>query len=202
MTLTGTSEFQKKRDEHVHMQCCIECPHTSLTLDELADKIEETAGIVDAYRQFVDASCVQSYLRSTETAAALLEKAESTWPEHAGQRRLAALPHYLQEHARAKPEQQSRDKLLADGRRWTQHYTEDVDRVFNLRQEHIHPKDRKTGQRVPLNACRRKDKPDECKHGYFKDHLIHARGRVLFKGLAQKLNLPWKGKRERNPRKQ
>ena len=77
---------------------------------------------------------------------------------------------------------------------WLQHYRVDIDRVMNLRQEHIHPKD-SSGKRRPLTACQTREKPDECKHGFPKEDLVCEHPRVLCAGLANRLGLPAKGKR-------
>ena len=64
MTITGTYEFQKKKDEHVHMQCCIECPHSFYGLEEIASLIEQSSHFVDEYKQFVDGVCSQNYMNA------------------------------------------------------------------------------------------------------------------------------------------
>ncbi len=46
-----------------------------------------------------------------------------------------------------------------------------------------------------MAACRSKDKPDQCKHGFMKDHLLDDRPRLLCRGLAEALSLPSKGRR-------
>eukprot|EP00959_Pyramimonas_sp_CCMP1952_P399056 8361989-Pyramimonas_sp.AAC.1 len=61
---------------------------------------------------------------------------------------------------------------IREGEAWKKEYFDDVDRVIRARQEHVHPKDAE-GTRRPLTACRTKEKPDVCKHGFMKDHLIH-----------------------------
>ena len=61
-------------------------------------------------------------------------------------------------------------------------------------QEHVHPKNAQ-GERRPLTACRIRDKPEICKHGFMKDHLIHEHPRVICAGLAETLGLASKGRR-------
>ena len=51
LTLVGTSEFQKKRDEHIHYQSFVECLHTSRTLREVAEALISGVGnIVGQYK--------------------------------------------------------------------------------------------------------------------------------------------------------
>ena len=46
-----------------------------------------------------------------------------------------------------------------------------------------------------MAACRRTDKPHECKHGFMKDHLIASQPRLLCRELAERCSLPSKGRR-------
>ena len=193
-TVTGSYEFQKKRDEHIHMQCCIECPHSFCTLAEIADLIERTSHIVDRYKSFADGLCNQGYFASTVSPSAQYEEAEKTWPEHRDQRRLPAPPSYLAYQDEVLLRDATHGSLLREGQRWVQNYREDLDRVTRYRQEHIHPKNA-SGEARPLTACQQKDKPNECKHGFFKTHLVSTIPRVICEGLAKKLEMPWKGKR-------
>ena len=155
------------------MQCCIECPHSFCTLDEIADMIERSSQLVDEYKAFVDGLCNQRYFSSTMTAREQYEEGERTWPEHREQRRLPALPAYLQTEDAGLLQEGSRESLRREGRQWLASYREDLDRVTRYRQEHIHPKNHK-GERKPLTACQTKDKPNECKHGFFKDNLVES----------------------------
>ena len=84
--------------------------------------------------------------------------------------------------------------MRAEGQRWLQDFHSDLDYVIEKRQEHIHPKD-KNGVRQPLTACRTKDKPGKCKHGFMKDNLICSETRLLCPGLAKELELPTSGRR-------
>ena len=63
LSLVGTSEFQKKRDEHIHYQAIVECLHTSCSLQEIANVLENEDGdIMSDYKRYVDYSCLQRYL--------------------------------------------------------------------------------------------------------------------------------------------
>jgi hypothetical protein len=81
-----------------------------------------------------------------------------------------------------------------DGLDWLEKYRADANRVFKLRQEHIHLKNAK-GVREPLTACRSKDKPENCKHGFEKEKLIYPKARVICQGVAENVGLSYKGKR-------
>ena len=62
LTLVGTSEFQKKRDEHIHYQAVVECLHTSLSLYTVSDELElQGQDLVKKYKAYVDYTCLQRY---------------------------------------------------------------------------------------------------------------------------------------------
>ena len=77
---------------------------------------------------------------------------------------------------------------------WLQKYQSYIDSVVFRRQEHVHPRD-SDGVRRPLTACRSRDKPDECKHGFPKDHLIATAPRLLCPALAKELGFKTSGRR-------
>ena len=79
LALIGTSEFQKKRDEHIHFESVVECLHTARSLHEIADIIEQGyTALVDQYKAYVDHVCVQRYMSKGADAAAKLNAAEAT----------------------------------------------------------------------------------------------------------------------------
>ena len=123
-----------------------------IEMDEIADLIEQSSSFVDQYKAFAQSLCVQRYLASTQTPKELYEQAESTWPSHCNQQRLAAPPRYFKNTNENLLLKGTMDALITEGQQWLAKYQHDVDRVLNYRQEHIHPKD-KTGKPSPLTAC-------------------------------------------------
>ena len=117
------------------------------------------------------------------------EQAEKTWPEHREQVQLCSLPNYLGKKADYGT---SYPEWLQEGKKWLQEYHADIDVLLNLRQEHIHPKN-KDGERIPLTSCRSKTNPKECKHGFFKTQLMDTEARILCHGLAEKKGMQTKG---------
>ena len=113
------------------------------------------------------------------------------WPGHRDCNRLAAIPAYFGTHPSTPLDVGA---LRAEGQRWQRTFHKDLDYVIEKRQEHIHMKDAK-GVRQPLTACRSKDKPDKCKHGFMKDHLICPEPRLLCPALARKLEFSVSGRR-------
>ena len=118
-------------------------------------------------------------------------EAERQWLVHETHRRLSALLGYLSMQLQ---KDLNISGLKQEGHHGKQLYFEDLDRITQARQEHIHPRNA-DGVRRPLAACRRKDKPHECKHGFMKDHLIASQPRPLCRELAERCSLPSKGRR-------
>ena len=80
IAIVGTSENQKKRDEHIHFQAVVECLHTSSTLDDIAQKLEDVSqSLLHHYKNYVDASCLQSYTTSEKSNEELYD----TWQQSA-----------------------------------------------------------------------------------------------------------------------
>ena len=79
------------------------------------------------------------------------EKQTSTkqaWPEYKEDPHLVSKPSYL-----------SSDM---DDKEWRRRYlAEDVEKVAQLKQHHVHVMNAK-GERVPLSHCRRADNPNKC----------------------------------------
>ena len=73
---------------------------------------------------------------------------------------------------------------------------EHVQCIQECRQHHVHLPDPKTGERVPLTHCQRKDNPKLCKGNYPKKATPdETKAVVLCKGLLESLGLPSSGKR-------
>ena len=71
------------------------------------------------------------------------------------------------------------------------------ERLRQHKQHHVHTLSADGKKRIPLTCCRRRDKPKECKGGFPKDaQVIGAKEAVVVcPGLAKKMKLPTKGRR-------
>ena len=71
--------------------------------------------------------------------------------------------------------------------------------VLSRTNHHIHLKDGKTGERVPMNACiaksQKKKKVKECKHGAPWNKQLTRRTKLVCPGIARKHHLKVSGKR-------
>jgi hypothetical protein len=57
LTIAGTSEFQKKRDEHLHYQLFVQCAHTSLPLQSVQALAAANPELTPALKHYVDNAC-------------------------------------------------------------------------------------------------------------------------------------------------
>ena len=187
--LVGSIEFQKAGAAHIHFHAFLECLHQHLSLEDIA-KIVDTANckLVDEYLQFKDYSCRQRYPDVENISKKQWKGMEESWPEHANTNMLCSLPSYL--GASPAPS----DTLLEEGKSWLQQYNMDLQEVMLRRQHHIHIPDH-NGHKRPLGACKRKDKPNECKHGFPLHHQLTDRPLVMCQGIANRMRLPVSGKR-------
>ena len=93
----------------------------------------------------------------------------------------------------------SKRAYLSDGnmddQQWRNTYLrEHVQRVHELKQNHVHLPNKK-GDLVPLAHCQRKDNPQKCKSDFPRGLL--KRAVVLCRGLLQQLGLPICGRKNR-----
>ena len=66
LAIVGTSEFQKKRDEHIHYQAVVECLHTSSSLYTVADVLAlRGQELVEQYTRYVDYTCLSRRLKDS-----------------------------------------------------------------------------------------------------------------------------------------
>ena len=66
-------------------------------------------------------------------------------------------------------------------------------RKLTHQQHHVHPWNSAKKARLPLPACRRKNAPNKCKHGFPK--VPNPRCRVICRGNARKFGLSTRGRR-------
>ena len=87
----------------------------------------------------------------------------------------------------------------ADAKAYLQKYRHSGQFVLSRTNHHIHPKDRKTGERFPLSACiakgSKKKKVKECKHGAPWTKQRTRRTKLVCPGVARKHHLKVTGKR-------
>ena len=77
--------------------------------------------------------------------------------------------------------------------RWVRDYlTEDVYHLQMLKQHHIHLVNEETGEREPIQGCKRKDNPKLCKADYPRTSWLGDKPVVICPGLAEKMNMPAK----------
>ena len=87
----------------------------------------------------------------------------------------------------------------ADAKDYIMKYRRSGQFVLSRTNHHIHPKDSKTGEGVPLSACiaksHKKRKVKECKHGAPWTKQCTRRTKLVCPGVARKHHLKVSGKR-------
>ena len=86
-------------------------------------------------------------------------------------------------------------ELRADGDAWEARHDGRFQHVASQFQHHLHPLAPDKTKRVPLNACRRKDRPSECKGGFPLINEITPEPLVVCQGIANARKLPITGDR-------
>ena len=88
--------------------------------------------------------------------------------------------------------------FVSEGALWLKAYLHnDVEELQRLKQHHVHMVNEKTNEREPLAACRRKDKPKECKANFPLFSWLVSRPVILCEGLLTQMGLPVKGRQSK-----
>ena len=90
----------------------------------------------------------------------------------------------------------SPEKHLKDAAHFKKLYTDHVQFVFSRRQHHGHRKDKKTGVRMPQNACKSKHcKEGEWRQKFPKEKQINTTMKIIGTGIARNYGLRCSGRR-------
>ena len=198
--LGGAVENQRGGTPHFHFNCHLASSYQHMTLLEIAKLIEQELLRPEDVFEFHSWLCREEHM-DNEAHQKNVEAHEAAWEtgyaarEHDG---LCQLPQYLGEKA---PENLwhhdiSEEDARAEGKRWKQAYFKDVQFVFSRRHHHWHKRDKKTGERVPLIACRKKGRAKgKCRQRFPKTKQLCARVKVVCPGVASKHDLRISGRR-------
>ena len=117
------------------------------------------------------------YLAAWEKARADIE---SSMPTFDKEKHLSQLPTFLMQDSGPDiydcGEVVSTEQLHADGAEYTKLFLDEVQYVETRTQHHLHRLNA-TGVRVPLEACRSKKRPKECKGQFPRDKEMNDAGR-------------------------
>ena len=156
---------------------------------EVLSKVKaDGVNIVTQYLNYKKHACRQEYDHPpNEDDLAAVEK---DWPEYAETEDLIRRPVYLS----------ARDGGTAgmSSTRWLREYLgTHVQSVQLRKQNHVHIYNEETKEREPLQACRRKDKPKQCKADFPRTAWLIERAVVLCQGLIHRMGMASSGRRSK-----
>lgn len=178
---------------HAHSQLFVQCVHQHTPLHEILAHLRTTrAHTVIDYLKYKAHVCRQEYAAPPDEET--LEGIEKNWPEYKKSAHMIAQPACL----KARVEAACRTGgTPAEGAEWLANYLDvDVQRLQERKQNHVHVRNPDTGEREPLQACRRKDNPKLCKGEFPRPWLID-KAVVLCRGLIKKMRMHLGGRRSK-----
>ncbi|CAE7884649.1 TTC28 [Symbiodinium microadriaticum] len=201
----GAVEYQRVGAPHFHCNVHVANIYQHSSLEQIRKRIEgallDPATIV-AYQEWVH-RCEQFDEDAHRAAEPELEEA---WTQnYAGSEhdRLCFLPRFV--HRDTGPSAWTRSQRAVGASAnpeeemnvedYVREYQADAQFVFSRVQHHVHATDEKTGEKIPLNACRAKKKPDECKHGFPATRRLNLVPNVICRGNARHHGLRLQGRR-------
>ena len=123
------------------------------------------------------------YADESDLAATRLQRVERDWPEYKEELGLLFRPDYQED-----PDLNAEE--------WLHEYLHsDVQFLQEHKQHHVHPVNENTGEREPLQACRRKDKPKACKANFPRTKWIIEKAVVLCQGWIKEMDMALTGRR-------
>ena len=173
---------------HAHCQLFVQCLHQFTPLKEICERIRQDEGfIVDDYLTYKARVSRQVYAQVGLEHDQEIRHQEQQWPEYKESQALVGRPSYL-----------LKQEANLNGKQWNHEYLDrDIQRLQQMKQHHVHIYNEETGQREPLQACRRKDRPDKCKADFPRDQWLIDRAVVLCPALLRQMEMPLGGKRNK-----
>ena len=200
---------------HAHSQLFVQCLHQHTPLAEILDILKtKRSHLVRDYLVYKGHVCRQVYACTNEALKERLCELEKKWPAYVDATELISRPEYLTRRdgvpaqARAWIEAQARQwaaeylgkevKDVQADEAWAAEYLgNDVQALQEHKQHHVHVYNEETGLREPLQACRRKDKPELCKAEFPRTSWLVETAVVLCQGLLHKYGMAAGGRRSK-----
>ena len=182
----GSIESQKAGSLHVHGQLFIQCLHQHNSLQKVLDTIRQKSYLlVNDYLDYKSHVSDQTYADRSGWDESRRNETESNWPEYRNTSTLLSRKQFLTD-------------VSLGGRTWLSLFQKRKQELQEMKQHHVHLPDPENPEvRKPLNSCRRRDKPNECKGGFPQDKQLVAEPVVVCPGLAKQFKMPAKGRRNR-----
>ncbi|CAE7244158.1 pfh1 [Symbiodinium natans] len=179
----GSIECQKSGSLHIHFQVFVQSFHQFRPIAELQKlSSEEQLDMLKQYQSYV-AHVSRTVYSDPDEWQRVRHETEAAWPAF----RSSTL-------ALSRPDYQSDSELSAET--WKQLYlNEDVEKLQQLKQHHVHLPNTPDGPRMPLRHCRDPKDSTKCKAGFPRDKRLTEKSVLICKGLAENMGMPTKGKR-------
>ena len=166
------------------------------TIQEIAELIQQELVSCEEFKDYTSWICCESYPDPDEHEREA-DAIEKEWPTFKDDQQLGHIPQCVWQD-REEPHIWSNNSSMDDLTARANNYTKKFNRVLQHNQarvqHHHHKKDKNSGKRRPLPACRGKKK-DECKHGFPKTKLLTEKALVVCPGIAQRHGLRVSGRR-------
>ena len=186
---------------HAHSQLFVQCLHQHTPLAEIMLYLKQTKDhLVKDYLVYKERVCRQVYARADEHTEKRLWENEKSWPEYAQSTLMISRPSYLTKRDTKVIHDHGPDRCHEEqqGLEWASEYlATDVQALQEHKQHHVHIYNPETDSREPLQACRRKDNPKECKAELPRVHWLIDRAVVLCQGLLKQLGMASSGRRSK-----
>ena len=166
------------------------------TLQEIAEMLEQELLKTEDFKEYTSWICNETYpdVEQHEQEADAIER---EWPTFKDDRQLGRVPEFVWEDKNEPhlyTDGISVDELRRSASNYAKKFHKARQHTMSRVQHHHHKKDKKTGLRRPLPACRAQKK-DECKHGFPKTKLLTEHALVVCPGIAQQRGLRVSGRR-------
>ena len=198
----GAVESQRGATLHIHLIAYIISLFQHLTLARISEMIEEKLLSVAALERYMEWVSMHEHLDQAlhEQHVEDLEKQWRQNYKNSSNDALGYVPSFVfnDEHA-TMWDGADMSSVAEDAAAYMTSYRTSGQFVLSRTNHHIHPKDRHTGERVPLNACiakgQKKTKVKICKHGAPWTNQCTRRTKLVCPGIARKHKLKVSGQR-------
>ena len=199
--LGGAVEYQRSSDPHFHGNVHVICVYQHHNLEEIAKMVEDRLLTFENIHEFQRWVCREEHMLD-DAHQKKLDDLEAGWAvnyrgsEH---HRLCQLPAFIAADAYQTPwtsgDGVSLKEAEQEGRQFTARYYEDAQFVFSRCQHHWHPKDGKSGERMPIHGCKSKKNGTKCRHNFPLLKKMTLEPKVVCPGNCRRYGLRVSGRR-------
>ena len=198
----GGVESQRGSTLHIHLIAYIISAFQHSTLSRISEMIEEKLMSVAALERYMEWVSMHEHL-DPALHSSNVDDLEQQWRENykaSSNDALAYVPALVfDDDAATRWDGADIPAAVDDAATYMKRYRRSGQFVLSRTNHHIHIKDRKTGERVPLNAClakgQKKRKTKECKHGAPWTKQCTPKTKLVCAGVARKHHLKVSGQR-------